>query len=95
MYVTVSKPRCGCHGRALRLARRVFDLAHLVEMDERVEVGEVDAGEGAADREALPFEPARGVRDAADGALPGDGGIRFRDPRQDGDVFDDDGWHVC
>jgi len=27
---------------------------------ERVEVGEVDAGEGAADREALALETARG-----------------------------------
>ena len=45
--------------RALRLAGRVFDLAHLVEMDERVEIGEVDAGERPADREALPFEAAR------------------------------------
>ena len=44
--------------RALRLARGVVDLAHLVEMDERVEVGEVDAGERALDREPLPFEAA-------------------------------------
>ena len=44
--------------RALGLAGRVFDLAHLVEVDERVEVLEVDAGEGAADREPLPFEAA-------------------------------------
>ena len=40
-------------GGALGLARRVLDLAHLVHVDERVEVGQVDAGEGAADREAL------------------------------------------
>ena len=42
--------------RALRLARRVLHLAHLVEVDERVEVGQVDAGERAADREALALE---------------------------------------
>jgi hypothetical protein len=78
---------------ALRLARRVFDLAHLVEVDEWVEVGQIDAGERATDREALPFETARGAGDAADRALPGDGGVGLRDPRQDGDVFDDDGWH--
>ena len=45
-------------GRALRLTGRVLDLPHLVEVDERIEVREVDAGEGAADREALPFEAA-------------------------------------
>ena len=45
--------------RALGLARRVLDLAHLVQVDERVEVGQVDAGEGAADREALALEAAR------------------------------------
>ena len=52
--------------RALRLARRVLDLAHLVEVDERVEVGEVDAGERPADREALALEAARRGGDAAD-----------------------------
>ena len=46
-------------GRALRLTGRVLDLAHLVHHHERVEVGEVDAGEGAADREALPLEALR------------------------------------
>ena len=68
--------------RALRLARRVLDLAHLVEVDERVEVAEVDAGERAADREALALEARGARRDAADRALAGDGrvglGIRGR-----------------
>ena len=45
--------------RALGLARRVLDLAHLVHVDERVELGQVDAGERAADREALALEAAR------------------------------------
>ena len=40
-------------GRPLRLARGVLDLAHLVHVDERVEVGEVDAGERAAHGEPL------------------------------------------
>ena len=43
--------------RALRLTRRVLHLAHLVEVDERVEVGQVDARERATDREALALEP--------------------------------------
>ena len=79
--------------RALRLARRVVHLAHLVEVDERVEVGEVHAGERAPDREALPFEAARRRCHAADRALAGEVGIGLGDPGQDGDVFDDDGWH--
>ncbi len=79
--------------RALGFAGGVFDLAHLVEVDERIEVLERDPGEGAPDREPLPFEAARRDRDAADGPLARDGGIRVRDPGQDGDVVDDDGWH--
>ena len=78
MYVTVSKPRCGCHGVPFGSPGRVLDLAHLVEVDERIEILEGDAGEGAADREPLPFEAARGVGDAADGALAGDRGIGRR-----------------
>ncbi len=80
-------------GRALRLTGRVLDLAHLVEVHERIEIFERDAGEGAADREPLPFEPVRGVGDAAHGADARYGRIRFRDPRQDSDVIDDDGGH--
>ena len=79
--------------RALGFAGRVFDLAHLVEVDERIEILERDAGEGAADREPLPFEAVRGVRDAADGSLMRDRGVWCGDPWQDGDVFDDDGGH--
>ena len=47
-------------GRALRLARRVLHLAHLVQMDERVELCQVDAVERAADREPLALQPGRG-----------------------------------
>ena len=45
--------------RALGLAGRVLHLAHLVHHDERVEQAEVDAGERAAYREALPLEALR------------------------------------
>ena len=45
--------------RALGLAGRVLDLAHLIHVDERVEVGEVDAGERAAHREPFAFEARR------------------------------------
>ena len=41
--------------RALRLTRGVLDLTHLVEMDERVEQGQIDTGEGPPDRESFAF----------------------------------------
>ncbi len=53
------EPAVGMPWRALGLARCVVDLPHLVEVDERVEVREVDAGERAPDREPLPFEAVR------------------------------------
>ena len=57
MYVTVSKPRCGCHAVPSRLTRPVVDLAHLVHVDERIEVGEVHAGERTANGKPFAFEP--------------------------------------
>ena len=57
--------------RAFGLPRRVFDLAHLVEVDERVQVREVDPRESASYRESLPLEPVRGGRDRPHAALPG------------------------
>ncbi len=58
--------------RALRLAGRVLDLAHLVHVDERIEVGEIDAGERSADRESLALEAAgrRDDRCEPDGSSP-------------------------
>ena len=60
---------------APRLARLVFDLAHLVHVDERVEVGGADAGECAHDGEALALVAARAGGDGADRA------VRCRRPR--------------
>ena len=82
-------------GRSLGLARRVLDLAHLIEMDERVELAEVDAGERAAHRESVTLEPARRGRHAAHGSLAGMDGIGRGNARQDGDVVDGDGWHTA
>src|SRR5688572_11386398 len=79
--------------RALWFARRVVDFTHLVEVDERVKILERDTGEGAADREPLPFEALRGVRDATDRAFAGDGRIGCWDPWEDRDVIDGDGGH--
>ena len=78
----------GVPRRALRLARGVLDLAHLVEVDERVEVGEVDALEGAPHREALALEAARGRGDRTHGARTGEGRLRSRDAGQRQEVVD-------
>ncbi len=44
---------------ALGLAGGVFDLSHLIEMDERIEVGKVDSLEGALDGKPFTFETGR------------------------------------
>ena len=80
-------------GCALWLAGRVLHLAHLVQVDERVQLGEIDPRERAPDRETLALEAARGARDAAHRPLAGHDRVRFRDSRQDGDVVDGDGRH--
>ncbi len=79
--------------RSLGLAGGVLDLAHLIEVDERVEIGELDAVECPADREAFALEAVRGDRDALDRALARDGRVDVGDAGQDGDVVDSDGWH--
>ena len=66
---------------AARLARLVFDLAHLVHVDERVEVGGADAGERAHDGEALAFVPARSGGNRPHGTF-GVGRVRRGDARQ-------------
>jgi len=49
MYVTVLEPAVRVPGRALGLPRRVLHLAHLVHVDERVQLPQVHAGERPAD----------------------------------------------
>ena len=51
------------------LAGFVFDLAHLVHVDERVEVGGADSGERAHDGKALAFIASWAGGDGADGAF--------------------------
>ena len=64
----------GMPRRALGLAGSVVDLTHLVHVDERVEVGLGDAGEGAANGEALALESSRRGGDERD--PPGAGARR-------------------
>ena len=76
LEATVRVPR-----GALRLARRVLDLAHLVHVDERVEVLQAHPRERAADREALALEARRRGGDLDDWPVPFGSGLG--DPRQD------------
>jgi hypothetical protein len=78
--------------RALGLAGRVLDLAHLVHVDEGIEVGEIDPGEGASDRKSLALDAARSGRDGANGSL--DRVSHLGDPRELGDVVDGDCGHL-
>ena len=55
--------------RAPRFAGLVLHLAHLIHVDERVEVGGAHPGERAHDGEALAFVAARAGGDGADGPL--------------------------
>ena len=54
----------GVPGGPLGLARGVLDLAHLVHVDEGVQVRHGDTREGSADGEALALEPRRSIGDA-------------------------------
>jgi hypothetical protein len=83
----------GVPRRALGLVRRVLDLAHLVHVDEGVEVGERDAGEGPVDREPLALVALGGGGDAAHRAIDRHGGIGFGHAGQGEDVVGGDGGH--
>ena len=84
----------GVPGGALGLAGAVVDLAHLVHVHERVEVGQGDAGEGAPDREALALEAGRGGGHALHRARSRRRrGIGRLDPREDEQVVDGDSGH--
>ena len=80
-------------GGALRLAGGVLHLAHLVEVDERVEVFQADPGKGAADGKAFALEAARGGGDGADGPHRGVAWIGDGHPGQGERGGGGDGWH--
>jgi hypothetical protein len=87
------EPAVRMPGRALGLAGRVVDLAHLVHVDERVELAEVDASERAPDRESLSLESGRGGGHRLHRPVRGHGGIGLGDAGQDEDVVDGYRWH--
>ena len=69
MYVTVSNPRCGCHGVPFGSPRGVVDLTDLIEVHERVEHREVDPGEARRTEESLALVPLWCDGDGADRTL--------------------------
>ena len=77
--------------RAFRLADAVLHLAHLVEQDEWVRDGALEAGEWPADREAFAFVRLDRVHDPLD-AAEGEARIGL-DGRESEWVFDGDGRH--
>jgi signal transduction histidine kinase/CheY-like chemotaxis protein len=79
--------------RALGLTRRVLDLAHLVHVDEGVQLPHVHAGERPADRETLTLEPGRRGRHRHDRPLGRGGGVGLGDAGQDQNVLYSHRWH--
>ena len=80
--------------RALRLAGRVLDLAHLVEVDERVEVAEQRRPANARRTgKPSPSKPRGAVVTLRTGRWRAISGIGLGDAGQDGDVVDGDGGH--
>src|SRR5581483_7945045 len=77
---------------ALRLAGRVLHLAHLVHVDEGVEVAKVHPGEGPTDRKALTLEPMWGDRYASHPPLP-QRRVDRRQTVEERDVVDGDRRH--
>ena len=53
------EPAVRVPGGALGLTGGVLDLAHLVHVHERVQVAQIDPGEGTANREALALSSGR------------------------------------
>src|SRR5205085_4042797 len=70
----------------------VLHLSHLVHVDERIEIREVDARERAADGESLSLQDVRRDHHVADGALAR--ALRGRgETIEAGEVVDGDGRH--
>src|SRR5579859_3751702 len=80
--------------RALRLARRVLHLPHLVEEDERVRERPREAGERAADGEALALVGLDRVHDALDLAVARERPLGDLYGRQREWLLDGDGGHI-
>jgi hypothetical protein len=87
------EPAVGVPGRALGLAGGVLDLAHLIHVDEGVQLGVRQPGERASHREALALETRGRSGDRSDGALHRVAEIGLGDCREREGVFHGDGRH--
>ena len=87
------EPAVRMQGRALRLARSVLNLAHLIHMDEGVEELLIQAVKGPSHRKALALQALWGGRDGDHGACASAGRVQFRDTRQRQNVLDRHGGH--
>jgi len=79
--------------RALGLAGRVLDLAHLVHVNERVEGAEVDARECPPHREPFTLQAGRRGGDRHDRTVGVDRRVGEWEARQRQGAFDGHGWH--
>src|SRR5260370_15862399 len=79
--------------RTLGLAGAVLHLAHLVHVNEGVEVALVEAVKGARDGKALAFDTFGRRGDGEQGTLDGGGRVGVRDAGQRQDVFDGNRGH--
>ncbi len=80
-------------GGPLGLTRGIVHLAHLVHVDERVELGQVNPGERAPDREALTLEAGRGRGHRQHRALGSGSVVWLLDAGQHQDVGNSDRGH--
>ena len=85
---TVGMPGC-----SLGFTWRVLNFTHLIEMNEWVEEREVNAGEGAANRESFSFEALRTGRYRSNRTLDQLFRRGGRHSRKTREVFYGYGWH--
>ncbi|CAB4556393.1 unannotated protein [freshwater metagenome] len=80
---------------ALWLTGCIFNFAHLIEMNEGIKLGEIDAGKCTADREAFPFETLWRSRYLFNGTWPVFLCVQVCiNAREDGDVGNCHCWHL-
>src|SRR2546425_1011299 len=81
-------------GGAFRFARAVLDLAHLVHVNERIEVALIEPIERAAHRKALALDALRGGGNGEEGTLEGPDRTDVRNAGEGQDVLDRDRRHI-
>src|SRR5438034_3521060 len=87
------EPAVRMPGGAFRLAGPVLHLAHLVHVDEWIQVSLIESIERTPYRKALALDAFRSGGDGEHRTFNRYGRIDVRDARQDQDVIDGDGGH--